>query len=213
MPSNLVPPRFHALVPCAGTGSRAGTPHPKQYQNLYGQPLVMHTLQALARVPQLSSGWVILSPGDAFEWPQTDWPPTFRREFCGGDTRAATVFNGLSAMLQAGVPADDWVLVHDAARCLITPDAVSQLIESCRDDDVGGLLALPLPDTLKSQTPSWQGHGAARVASTVQHIMSYLMPLRRLQPVQPRWLCLFNLLIILFLIIKTILQLPYMRHI
>lgn len=167
MQSNLVPPRFHALVPCAGTGSRAGTPQPKQYQSLCGQPLVMHTLQALARVPQLSSGWVILSPGDAFEWPQTDWPPSFRREFCGGDSRAASVFNGLSAMLQTGLPADDWVLVHDAARCLITPDAVSQLIETCGDDAVGGLLALPLPDTLKSQTPSWQSHGAPRVASTV----------------------------------------------
>ena len=160
-------PRFHALVPCAGTGSRAGTAQPKQYQMLLGQPMVMHTLQALAGVPQLSSAWVILSPGDDFSWPQERWPAHFRREACGGATRAASVFNGLTAMLQAGLSAQDWVLVHDAARCLITPDAVSHLIEACGADDVGGLLALPLPDTLKSQTHFTTGSRGPRVASTV----------------------------------------------
>ena len=126
--------------------------------------MVMHTLQALARVPQLASGWVILSPGDHFEWPQVGWPAHFRREPCGGATRAESVFNGLSAMRQAGVPEEDWVLVHDAARCLITPEAVTQLIETCREDAVGGLLALTLPDTLKLHMLDSQG---ARVASTV----------------------------------------------
>jgi len=157
-------PLFHALIPCAGTGSRAGTSIPKQYQLVAGQPMVMHTLQALARVPQLVSGWVILSPGDSFAWHQDGWPAHFRREACGGATRAESVFNGLSAMLHAGLAAQDWVLVHDAARCLITPEAVSGLVESCRDDDVGGLLALPLPDTLKAHTLDGR---TARVASTV----------------------------------------------
>ena len=164
MPTALTSSRFHALVPCAGTGSRAGTSIPKQYQLVAGQPMVMHTLQALARVPQLASGWVILSPGDSFAWPQDGWPAHFRREACGGATRAESVFNGLSAMLHAGVADQDWVLVHDAARCLITPEAVSELVESCRDDDVGGLLALPLPDTLKAHTLDGR---TARVASTV----------------------------------------------
>jgi len=157
--------RFHALVPCAGTGSRAGTPMPKQYQSIAGQPLVMHTLQALAKVPQISQAWVVLAPDDDFVWPDSDaWPKHFARLSCGGDSRAQSVFNGLSAMLTNGVSPEDWVLVHDAARCLITPEAVAQLIETCRDDPVGGLLALPLPDTLKQQTLSEQG---ARVASTV----------------------------------------------
>lgn len=146
-------PRFHALIPCAGTGSRAGTAIPKQYQVVAGQPMVMHTLQALARVPQLASAWVVLSPGDDFAWPQDSWPAHFRRATCGGATRAESVFNGLGAMLAAGVDPQDWVLVHDAARCLLTPDAVSALIDACRDDPVGGLLALPLPDTLKTQQP------------------------------------------------------------
>lgn len=169
MSTTSVSPRFHALVPCAGTGSRAGTAQPKQYQEVAGQPMVMHTVQALARVPELSSGWVVLSPSDDFQWPESAWPVHFRRAPCGGASRAESVFNGLGAMLGAGVPADDWVLVHDAARCLITPEAVSALIDACRDDPVGGLLALPLPDTLKVQTLKAQtlsGQGV-RVAATV----------------------------------------------
>ena len=151
---------FHALIPCAGTGSRAGTTQPKQYQAVAGQPMVMHTLQALAQVPQLASGWVVLSPGDDFVWPQAGWPERFARIHCGGASRAHSVFNGLQAMLAAGLDPQDWVLVHDAARCLLQPEAVTRLIESCQDDPVGGLLALPLPDTLKTEM---QG----RVQSTV----------------------------------------------
>ena len=142
---------FHALIPCAGSGSRAGTPKPKQYQPLAGQPMVMHTLQALARVPLLASGWLVLPPQDDFAWPGEGWPRHFRRENCGGASRAESVFNGLQAMLSAGVDGQDWVLVHDAARCLVTPDDVGRLIDACRGDAVGGLLALPLPDTLKSE--------------------------------------------------------------
>ena len=151
---------FHALIPCAGAGSRAGTPQPKQYQALAGQPMVMHTVQALAQVPQLTSGWLVLSPEDDFAWPSADWPAHFQRVRCGGASRAQSVFNGLQAMLAAGVDAQDWVLVHDAARCLVEPEAVARLIDACQDDAVGGLLALPLPDTLKSEA-------GGRVSATV----------------------------------------------
>jgi 2-C-methyl-D-erythritol 4-phosphate cytidylyltransferase len=143
--------RFHALIPCAGMGSRAGTVQPKQYQQVAGQPMVMHTLQALAQVPQLASGWVILSPDDGHVWAEQGWPAHFQRVACGGATRAQSVFNGLQAMLAAGLDPQDWVLVHDAARCLVSPESVSRLIETCQGDAVGGLLALPLPDTLKSE--------------------------------------------------------------
>ena len=142
---------FHVLIPCAGIGSRAGTALPKQYQPVAGQPMVMHTVQALARVPQLASGWTVLSPVDDFPWPEHGWPAHFRRERCGGSSRAESVFNGLKAMLAAGIDGLDWVLVHDAARCLVTSDEVHRLIAICQDDAVGGLLALPLPDTLKSE--------------------------------------------------------------
>ncbi len=143
--------QFHALIPCAGTGTRAGTVQPKQYQQVAGQPMVMHTVQALAQVVPLASGWVILSPDDGHVWTEQGWPAHFKRVACGGATRAVSVFNGLQAMLAAGLDPQDWVLVHDAARCLVSPASVTRLIETCRDDAVGGLLALPLPDTLKSE--------------------------------------------------------------
>ena len=158
-------PRFHALVPCAGTGSRAGTALPKQYQPVAGQPMVLHTLQALAQVPQIDQGWVVVAPKDTqMAMLVEGWPARFARLACGGQSRAQSVFNGLSAMMAQGATAHDWVLVHDAARCLITPQAVSNLIKACKDDPVGGLLALPLPDTLKAQSLGAQG---PRVAGTV----------------------------------------------
>lgn len=164
MPSTPDLPLFHALIPCAGTGTRAGTPQPKQYQWVAGQAMVMHTLQSLAQVRLIAKGWLVLSPDDDFVWPDGPrWPDHFSRLSCGGTTRAQSVFNGLTAMLAAGVSALDWVLVHDAARCLITPESVTSLIETCQDDPVGGLLALPLPDTLKTQ----QLEGPSRVDATL----------------------------------------------
>ena len=142
---------FHVLIPCAGTGTRAGTAQPKQYQSLAGQPMVMHTVQALARVPRVASGWVVLAADDPFDWPEAGWPAHFQRLACGGPSRAHSVFNGLRAMREVGVSLHDWVLVHDAARCLVQPEAVAQLMAACEDDAVGGLLALPLPDTLKRE--------------------------------------------------------------
>jgi 2-C-methyl-D-erythritol 4-phosphate cytidylyltransferase len=160
-------PRFHALIPCAGTGSRAGTAQPKQYQLIAGQPLVMHTVQALAQVPHLHSAWLVLSPQDSHNWPTHNWPAHFKRVSCGGDSRAESVFNGLQAMLAAGLHGQDWVLVHDAARCLVSPASVNRLIETCQHDAVGGLLALPLPDTLKSED-------GGRVAATLPRAHKWL---------------------------------------
>jgi 2-C-methyl-D-erythritol 4-phosphate cytidylyltransferase len=73
---------------------------------------------------------------------------------CGGPTRADTVLQGLLAWQHSdgGPRPNDWVLVHDAARCLLEPAWVRRLVGQCRDDEVGGLLALPLPDTLKSES-------------------------------------------------------------
>ena len=69
---------------------------------------------------------------------------------CGGATRAATVANGLAELQRRGAGANDWVLVHDAARCLLRPAWVDRLIDACRADAVGGLLALPLADTFEA---------------------------------------------------------------
>jgi len=150
-------PRCYALVPCAGSGSRAGTLQPKQYEALAGQPVVAHTLAALGRVQRLAATLVVLAPDDdQFE----DAVPGFVGERgwvarCGGASRAESVANGLAELRARGAQPHDWVLVHDAARCLLRAAWVDRLIDACADDEVGGLLALPLADTLK------QADGAA----------------------------------------------------
>ena len=138
--------RLFALIPCAGSGSRAGTAQPKQYQVIAGAPMVLHTLAAFAGVARLTECLVVVAPGDDFlrlDDPRTVVAP------CGGPSRADSVCNGLAHLLAHGAQAHDWVLVHDAARCLVTPTQIDALIDACRDDAVGGLLALPLADTLK----------------------------------------------------------------
>jgi 2-C-methyl-D-erythritol 4-phosphate cytidylyltransferase len=140
--------RFYALVPCAGTGSRAGTQGPKKYERIAGQPMVWHTLAALAAVRRISRTIVVVAPGDGFFERN---PTSAMVVACGGATRAASVSNGLYELTRVGATHQDWVLVHDAARCLITPELVDKLIDACAQDDVGGLLAHKLPDTLKRE--------------------------------------------------------------
>ena len=153
------PPRCFALVPCAGVGERAGAGGAKQYLALHGQALVAHTLAALAAVPRLEATLVVLAPPDAqFEQQVPGFAGWVER--CGGASRAQSEANGLEALLAHGARADDWVLVHDAARCLLRPEWVERLIDACEDDTVGGLLALPLADTLKQER-------GGRVAATV----------------------------------------------
>ena len=142
------PARYWALIPCAGTGSRSGADRPKQYQPLAGKPMVLHTLAAFAGVARLSDVLVVLAPDDAFF---ASLEAGTLLTYCGGDTRAASVFNGLAVLLQHGAARHDWVLVHDAARCLITAAQIDNLIDACTHDAVGGLLAHRLADTLKSE--------------------------------------------------------------
>lgn len=144
------PGRYFALVPCAGVGARAGTAGPKQYAPLGGSTVVGHTLRALAQVSLLDRVLVVLSPeDDQFERHVPGFDGWVAR--VGGATRAASVAGGLDELARRGASDDDWVLVHDAARCLLRPEWVVRLIEACRDDEVGGLLALPLADTLKDE--------------------------------------------------------------
>ena len=145
-------PRFHVVIPCAGTGSRAGVDIPKQYAPLAGVPMVLHTLKAFAAVPGLGHAMLVVSPQDSLMAQLlTDHPqPAFTLTPRGGATRAQSVLGGLRSLQEQGVDPADWVLVHDAARCLITPRLIQALLAACANDSVGGLLALPLPDTLKA---------------------------------------------------------------
>ncbi len=122
---------------------------PKQYQPVAGVPMVRHTLAAFLAVARIARVLVVVAPGgDTLQAPDA----AYSIAACGGATRAQSVFNGLAALRDQGAGADDWVLVHDAARCLVTPALIDALIDACLPDAVGGLLALPLADTLKSAT-------------------------------------------------------------
>jgi 2-C-methyl-D-erythritol 4-phosphate cytidylyltransferase len=155
--------RFFALIPCAGQGSRAGTATAKQYQPVAGKALVFHTLAAFAAVTRLGKTLVVVARGDSFFDPN----PAFEVADCGGASRADSVLNGLQALRRLGAQDHDWVLVHDAARCLITPAQIDRLIDACAFDAVGGLLALKLPDTLKREADG-------RVAATVDRADKWL---------------------------------------
>lgn len=141
--------RLWVLIPCAGTGLRAGGGTvAKQYRLLDGMPMVMHTVAAFAAVGGVAGGVLVVAQGDSF-FHDVALPRGWSADGCGGDTRAASVAAGLFALGQRGACAGDWVLVHDAARCLVTPPLIQALVDRCRDDEVGGLLAVPLADTLK----------------------------------------------------------------
>lgn len=152
-----------ALVPAAGGGTRMGAALPKQYLPLCGHPLIRHPLATLAAVPAIERVFVVLSPDDG-EWDRHDWRDLSDRLSvlrCGGATRAASVANGLAAMAGRVTP-EDWVLVHDAARACLSTGHVETLIATLVGDPVGGILALPVADTLK------RGAGAEeRVAETI----------------------------------------------
>ncbi len=119
--------------------------------------MVQHTLAAFDGVARIERCLVVVAPGDDFlgalEAP-------FVLAACGGATRAASVRNGLQALAGLGALSHDWVLVHDAARCLVTPALINALIDACVQDAVGGLLAHRLADTLKSES-------GGRVSATV----------------------------------------------
>ena len=164
--------RFFALIPCAGQGSRASTSPSglaKQYQQIAGLPMVLHTLAAFAGVKRLEKTLVVVAPHDVFFDALPEKP--FTVAACGGASRAGSVRQGLDALQQAGAEAGDWVLVHDAARCLVTPDQINQLIDACEYDDVGGLLAHKLPDTLKCEGRLEQ---QGRVAATLDRSDKWL---------------------------------------
>ena len=175
-PVRPMPGRFWALLPCAGTGTRAlrvqpgaGAVLPKQYQLVAGQPMVLHTLAAFAGVARLAGTLVAVAPGDAFFDGQV--LPAFFAVPCGGPTRADTVLGGLKALQARGALDEDWVLVHDAARCLVTTAQIDALIDACQHDSVGGLLAHKLADTLKTAS---DGPGGVRVAATVDRSDKWL---------------------------------------
>jgi 2-C-methyl-D-erythritol 4-phosphate cytidylyltransferase len=143
-------PRYFALIPAAGGGTRIGGEVPKQYLPLAGKPLLYRAIESLCRHAAIERVFVVLAQGDQ-HYAHHDWQPytpTLEPLYCGGETRAASVFNGLLAARDE-IDDADWVLVHDAARPCLPVAALERLIAAVRDEQTGGLLALPVVDTLK----------------------------------------------------------------
>lgn len=137
---------------------------PKQYLQVAGRPLIHHALAALCATPAIADVFVVLAPGDD-GWPAStmaELGPKLRIVRCGGETRAQSVANGLREMeATLGPIGDDWVLVHDAARPCLTVAMIEKLIADVGSDDAGGLLAVPVADTLK------RADAGGRVSDTV----------------------------------------------
>ncbi|HWP94319.1 MAG TPA: 2-C-methyl-D-erythritol 4-phosphate cytidylyltransferase [Gammaproteobacteria bacterium] len=152
--------RCWALVPAAGRGIRVHAERPKQYLPLAGKTVVEHALAVLLEHPRISGLAVAIAPGDA-EWPRhaprTDKPLLVAD---GGAERCHSVRNALER-LRVLADDGDWVLVHDAARPCLHREDLDRLIAAVEGDAVGGLLAVPLNDTLK------QAGEDGRVAGTV----------------------------------------------
>ena len=157
---------FYAVIPAAGSGSRMGGAVEKQYMDLNAVPMIAHAMMVLARAPRIEKIFVVLSPTDKrwnnYAW--QGWEERIEVLRCGGKTRAETVLNGLDAIAKVCAP-DDWVLVHDAARPCLPDELLAKLLDEVADDSVGGLLAVPVADTLKRAAAD--SASGARVEATV----------------------------------------------
>jgi 2-C-methyl-D-erythritol 4-phosphate cytidylyltransferase len=137
-----------AVVPAAGRGTRFGGELPKQYLQVEGRLLLAHTLDALLAHPAVAGAVIALADGDPL-WP--GWVEYAGKPLLtctGGDSRATSVLAALQALPES-VRADDFVLVHDAARPNLALSDLDQLLERGRVDPVGAILAAPVRDTLK----------------------------------------------------------------
>lgn len=147
-----MPSSYFALIPAAGIGSRMASGQPKQYMQLAGKPMLRHVLDTFAASPVINHTFVVVSAADGYVGDMIDGAPHLAARvtvlYNGGATRRDSVLNGLHAIREQ-VGAEDWVLVHDAARPGLTPALIDTLIGALRADSTGGLLAMPLVDTLK----------------------------------------------------------------
>ncbi|MBI1943007.1 MAG: 2-C-methyl-D-erythritol 4-phosphate cytidylyltransferase [Betaproteobacteria bacterium] len=163
---------LYALIPAAGAGTRLAAEMPKQYLALAGKPMLWHAVNSVCVAP-IENVFVVLAPGDA-QFARLDWSAFAGRLeplYCGGETRRDSVYNGMVAAMGA-VDADDWVLVHDAARPCLPRQDLANLIEQTAPDRIGGILALPVAETVKRAAKDEAG--VQRVAATEERTLLWL---------------------------------------
>lgn len=162
-------PSCWAVIPAAGQGRRLGSAVPKQHLEIGGRTLLQHCLEVLLRHPEVRGAVLALAPDDP-HWrtiSELHGKPVI--EVVGGIERFDSVLSGLRG-LSAHADANDWVLVHDAARPCLSDSDLNNLILTIRDDPVGGILAAPARDTLKRAE---KGRIAATVTRTgIWHAMT-----------------------------------------
>lgn len=138
--------KFVALLPCAGSGSRFGSALAKQYHPLCDKTVLDWTLRAFEAVMEIEQVLLVASPDDELIDDYAAKYTKVRIVKVGGATRAASVNNGLRELK---LMPDDWVLVHDAARCCIHPNDIRKLVNQLKNGSDGGILAAKAVDTVK----------------------------------------------------------------
>ncbi|KAB8064183.1 2-C-methyl-D-erythritol 4-phosphate cytidylyltransferase [Janthinobacterium violaceinigrum] len=145
-------PRYFALIPAAGVGARMEAGSPKQYLPIAGKPMLRHAVDAFLASPLIAHTYIVVSADDGqIDGLVPEQGVTVLR--CGGATRMETILNALQA-LHGSIAAHDQVLVHDAARPGLTPALIAKLINEVGEHPAGGLLALPVVDTVKRAGPA-----------------------------------------------------------
>jgi 2-C-methyl-D-erythritol 4-phosphate cytidylyltransferase len=171
--------RHWAVVPAAGVGRRMKADRPKQYLSLTDGWVIDHTLNTLLSHPAIEGVVLALSAYDPY-WPQSRFATDTRiKTVEGGKERVYSVYNALKYLTQH-LHAQDWVLVHDAARPCLRHDDLDQLIEAAHASSQGALLALPVHDTIKqadSASQCWQTLDRNRIWRALTPQMFQLEPL------------------------------------
>jgi 2-C-methyl-D-erythritol 4-phosphate cytidylyltransferase len=158
-----------AVVPAAGCGSRMGASIPKQYLPLQQSTVLECTLSRLLSVRFIDGIVVVVDDETSFRNTMSNSELSAHipiRTVIGGDTRTQSVLNGL-LYLQQQHEGDHTVLVHDAARPCVRSDDIEKLVERCAESDDGGLLAVPMYDTLK------RGDESDRVSGTIDRVRAW----------------------------------------
>jgi len=137
-----------AVIPAAGAGKRLGGEKPKQYLSLAGKTILTHSLEKLLDMQDISGAVVAISEGDSY-WAEMSFQHSKPvKVAAGGEERSDSVLSALHELTNIANE-EDWVLVHDAARPCVRQEDIRKLINRCKEHAVGGILAVPVKDTIK----------------------------------------------------------------
>lgn len=174
--------RYFVIIPAAGIGTRMQADIPKQYLKLDQHTIIEHTLNCFLADPRFEKVIVALHPEDSY-WPRLNLQHAKLTTVIGGAERCHSVLNGLRALAEVAGPMD-WVLVHDAARPYLSKADLDNLIDTLKDHPVGGLLGMPVRDTVK------RVNAQTEVIETVDRTTLW----HAFTPQMFRFQCLFNAL-------------------